>query len=95
MQELMVEAVADYLRVEFPDATISHAHDEWSGKEVFAVCHGDFVRYIELTKEWSNPDCVVIPIERALREWGIARVLRGVIQGGTLSVTPTTIRLKV
>lgn len=90
------EAFADFLRAEFPGASVSRASDEGARYEVFTLRRGATVQYFELSHEWLEQDRDdEIPLDRAVKEWGIADAVRGLMENGTLRITRQTVLTKV
>jgi hypothetical protein len=84
-QEL-TEAVSSYLTDHFPNADITVKTDGLTANAVFTITEGGVARHVEVTKRWLDGDDAGVSLPDAIRQWGLAKAIRGLEANGVLRV---------
>src|SRR4051812_31271053 len=84
-QEL-TEAVSSYLHDHFPKADIAVKTDGLTGSAVFTITEDAVARQVEVTKRWLDGQDAGVSLPDAIRQWGLAKAIRGVEANGLLRV---------
>jgi hypothetical protein len=85
-RDALVQKVADYLEEHFPGAQITSALDGLTRNEVFTVTEDGTTRHVEVTDRWFDQDADVIPLQDAIRSWGLAEEIRRLDPNGILRI---------